>query len=48
MAKVKVLRRIITTDNLLTWQIFEVEEEDLMEGEVPYVEPERIIPGYND
>lgn len=39
MAKVRVLRRIVTEDNLLTWRIFEMEESEMVEGEVPYIEP---------
>jgi hypothetical protein len=39
MAKVKVCRQEVDEENQLSWVVSEIEEEDLRDGELPYIEP---------
>jgi hypothetical protein len=39
MAKVRVSRQQVTEENTIEWVVSEIDESELLEGEMPYVEP---------
>lgn len=39
MAQVIVSRQVVDDKNRLSWELVEVDEKDLRENEIPYVDP---------